>query len=126
MARARGGLRFCLILALLCGGMVAASAQTQAAMDRQATREFHAADHHLNLVYAQVIAGLDPHRQMLLRQAERDWVTFRDAECAFRTAGSEGGTIHPLLVTACRTQLTTARAEALAKSVCKAGDPTCQ
>lgn len=103
-----------------------AVAQTQMQMNQQASAEFRIAAARLDLVYARVLRDSDPHRQDLLRQAERDWVAYRDAECAYRTAGSEGGSIHPLEIISCRTELTRVRTRALERSDCKPGDPACQ
>ena len=37
-------------------------------------------DKHLNEVYKQVMAGLDPKSRDLLRASQRRWVAFREAE----------------------------------------------
>lgn len=123
----RLGLRFgCAALVALAALPVAAQAQTQLEMNQQAQADYTLADARLNAVYTRVMHDLAPSRRPLLIVAERDWITYRDAECAYQTFGSIGGSIHPLEVLTCRTELTRARAQTLARSDCRQGDPACQ
>jgi uncharacterized protein YecT (DUF1311 family) len=92
-----------------------ASATTQAAMNTCAAADFARADAALNATYAEVMARLarDEQGRARLVAAERAWLTFRDAQCAFETSRAEGGSIHPMLVAICRAGLTVAREKSL-------------
>ncbi len=58
--------------------------------------------------------------------AERAWIAFRDAECAFSASGGEGGSAYPMTVSMCAAHLTTARTEQLSSFLhCKEGDMSC-
>ena len=68
----------------------------------------------------------DDKSRKLLQVAQRAWIAFRDAECAYTTAGSEGGSIHPMEVSQCLTDLTEQRTKQLTSSAnCQEGDASC-
>ena len=50
-------------------------------------------DTRLNRVYKQLMAKLDSARQKHLREVQRDWIKYRDGNCAFMGRLSDG-TIH--------------------------------
>ena len=54
------------------------------------------ADKKLNAVYREIRSRLgdDPDARKLLVAAERAWIGFRDAECAFSASGVEGGSVY--------------------------------
>ena len=69
--------------------------------------------------------GID-NTNKLLQTAQRAWIAFRDAECTYSTADSEGGSIHPMEVSQCLTELTEARTKQLTSgSNCREGDASC-
>ena len=70
-------------------------------------------DAELNRTYAELLRALPPARRERLRAAERAWVAFRDAECAFRASATEGGTATPLVAGACLLELTGERVDRL-------------
>ena len=72
-------------------------------------QQFHRADAQLNAVYQQVLKAVDPSRLSKLRTSQRAWLAFRDAQCDFEASEAEGGTMHPMLVTGCMTEVTNAR-----------------
>jgi uncharacterized protein YecT (DUF1311 family) len=88
---------------------------------------YQRADAELNAVYGELIAKLaDAKEQTLLQEAERAWILYRDTECAFETAGTREGTIHPIEVSHCLTAKTRAHtAELHEQRHCPDGDPTC-
>ena len=90
-------------------------------------RVYRRADAELNTVYRQLRDRLaDPSERELLQQAEQAWVQYRDKECAFETAGTREGTIHPIEVSVCLTAKTQAHTEELKQQLdCPEGDPTC-
>ena len=106
------------------------TATGQSDMNICADQDFKAADTALNATYAQVVKRLPnaaaADAKSLLVAAQRDWVAFRDAECAFRTSDSEGGSMHPMDVQGCRQQLTEERTAALKRYLsCKPEDSDC-
>jgi uncharacterized protein YecT (DUF1311 family) len=46
--------------------------------------------------------------QTLLKTAERDWIAYRASECSLETAGSNGGSMHPIEYSVCLVQKTEA------------------
>ena len=71
----------------------------------------------LNQSYRKLLAAITPARQALLRTAERDWIAFRDAECAFRRSADAGGSDAVLVYDACRLDLTARRIDDLGKAL---------
>ena len=103
-----------------------ARAQSQLDLDQAAGAKFSAADKALNLAYDKLLDKISPAGQKALIAAQRLWVHFRDAECAFETMGSLGGSVYPMAVTVCRTRLTRVRlADIDAQINCGEGDMTC-
>ena len=92
-------------------GVDCAKAITQTDMNICAGNRSEAADKKLNDVYRKVSA--DEEGKDKLKAAQRAWIVFRDAECTFETAESEGGSIHPLEYSMCLTALTKARTKQL-------------
>lgn len=85
------------------------SPQTQVEMNRCAGEELRRTDAQLNVAYGRLLKKLDANRRAKLQKAERAWVAFRDAQCDYEGSESEGGSIQPLEVAACKTELTNAR-----------------
>jgi len=68
-------------------------AQTQAAMNAEAWADFKKVDAELNSAYAALMAKLpDAEGKEKLKQSQRAWIAFRDAEAVFAAGG---GTILP-------------------------------
>ena len=101
-------------------------AQTQMELDYCAGRDFEAADKKLNTLYRKLMSGYDAKSQALLKTAEKSWLAYRDSECEFETADSEGGSIQPMEDSICLTEKTKARIKELqTQSDCEEGDLTC-
>jgi len=86
------------------------------------------ADAELNASYRQIRERLkgDAAKTDLLAKAERAWVAFRDAECAFAASGVEGGSVQPTVLAGCRADLTQKRVEELKEYLaCEEGDLSC-
>lgn len=95
-------------------------------MDRCAGRDFQAADAKLNALYRAMSARYDAANRALLKAAEKDWILYRDAECAYETNPTVGGTINSTMITQCRTRKTNARIKELnAQLHCVEGDLSC-
>ncbi|EKM99580.1 MULTISPECIES: lysozyme inhibitor LprI family protein [unclassified Acidocella] len=103
-----------------------ADTQTQTDLNICSYQAFQTADAALNASYRTLMAKLSPAGQTGLREAERDWVAYRDAQCGFETMGTQGGSIHPLVLNQCETALTQAQTRRLeAQLHCQEGDVSC-
>ncbi|MBA8838074.1 lysozyme inhibitor LprI family protein [Ochrobactrum sp. RH2CCR150] len=105
-----------------------ANAQDQATMTQCAGEDFSAADKKLNASFKEIQKRLadDADGKKLFVKAQRAWIAFRDAECAFTTADASGGSIYPMLVASCKTDLTKQRNEQFQKYLsCEEGDTSC-
>jgi len=89
-------------------------------------QKFKKADAALNAVYAKLAAKVSAAGKAKLVEAQRAWVKYRDAQCAFETLGTIDGSIHPLEVAQCETGLTKEQTRRLdAQLNCEEGDPSC-
>jgi uncharacterized protein YecT (DUF1311 family) len=89
-------------------------AQTQAAMNAPARADFEKADAELNKTYEALLAKLpDTEGKKKLKQSQRVWLTFRDAEVAFVVDEVRGGSMAPTIRYATMTELTEQRIKQL-------------
>jgi uncharacterized protein YecT (DUF1311 family) len=106
-----------------------ADPQTQMEMNMCAGLDFEAADRELNTAYRAAIqsaqqadreyariesgaggnASGEPGEEATLREAQRAWVGFRDAQCRMESFEARGGSMQPMLDSGCRATLTRAR-----------------
>jgi uncharacterized protein YecT (DUF1311 family) len=87
---------------------------TQYDLNVCADKDTQAADKALNSAYRKVTALQDDKASKdRLIAAERAWMAYRDAQCTFETADSEGGSIHPMEYSICLTKETKARTKEL-------------
>lgn len=82
------------LLALLTSSLCA---QSQSEMNQQAARDAAKADKALNQVYRELLATLDPEAAKLLKESQRAWIAYRDAEAKFAADEARGGSMSPLL-----------------------------
>lgn len=104
------------------------SPETQAMMNECASLAFKKSDSELNAAYKQIRARLnsDGNTRKMLTAAQRAWVTYRDAECAFLASGVAGGSVYPSVYADCLDSLTTRRIDDFqAYLTCKEGDLSC-
>ena len=87
------------------------TATTQAAMNQCAADAYGRAAAQLNQTYEEVMAMLDPAHREGLKQAQRDWLSYRDSHCKVEAAEVEGGTLYPAVLNGCLAQMTVERAE---------------
>lgn len=104
--------------------------QNQLEMNMCAGIDFQRADLELNRVWREAIAGaqandrersaLDrqsdtrPGYEVVLRAAQRAWITFRDQHCTWSGyQEARGGSMEPMIYNGCRTRVTRARIEQL-------------
>ena len=82
---------------------------TQDGMDN----EWKKSDADLNRVYQESLKKLKPEQAALFKNAQRAWLTYRDAQCEADYKMSAGGTAAPLALTQCRVTLTQERTKTL-------------
>jgi len=90
-----------------------------------AGEDYQAADAKLNQTYQALVDRNGANANKLLQTAQRAWIAFRDAECAYTTADSVGGSIHPMGVSQCLTGLTNDRITQLSSANCESDDASC-
>ncbi len=103
-----------------------AAAQTQTDMNVAAGGKFRAADARLNRTYRALLAKVTPAGKTKLQTAQRAWLAWRDSQCAFETAGTADGSIHPTIVAGCLESLTREQDRRLGAQLrCQEGDLSC-
>lgn len=100
-----------------------ADAITQSEMNICAADQWQAADRDLNVTYRGVMAEMKlidadlpaelRGAEQALREAQRAWITFRDANCKAAGFRMRGGSAEPLLVYGCLRDLTETRTQEL-------------
>src|SRR5215470_10247784 len=91
------------LLALLLIPVTQTYPQTQAAMNAEARADFVKADTELNKTYEALLKKLpDAESKEKVKQSQRAWLAFRDAEAEFE---GRGGTMAPTLRYATKTDL---------------------
>ncbi|GLQ55439.1 lysozyme inhibitor LprI family protein [Devosia nitrariae] len=103
-------------------------AEDQATMTACAEQAYEASDAELNALYREIEARLgdDADTKELLVEAERAWLAFRDAECAFSSSGTAGGSVYPMIQAMCLdTQTQTRISELQDYLACEEGDLGC-
>ncbi|MBS9476144.1 lysozyme inhibitor LprI family protein [Ancylobacter radicis] len=101
---------------------------TQMGLDECAGAAYKKADAELNAVYGKIVAriGPDAATRAGLVKAQKAWIAFRDAECAFRASGTVGGSLYPMALALCLAEMTTQRVAGLAPLLaCREGDTSC-
>ncbi len=126
--------RLLLVMLLTVGTAFGAGAQDndcenasdQATLNRCAERSYRASDARLNETYRALEQRVSPAGLSKLKAAQRAWLAYRDAQCAFNAAGSEGGSVHPMVLSMCLDTLTKAQTEQLDNQLrCQEGDASC-
>ncbi|WP_309666264.1 lysozyme inhibitor LprI family protein [Tabrizicola sp.] len=123
-------LRLAALLCLLCAPATAqevdcANAMAQQELNICAEQDWQKADIALNITYKEVMAemkamdeGLPEELQgaeAALREAQRAWVAFRDANCEAAGFEMRGGSAEALLVYGCLRRMTVDRTQELAE-----------
>ena len=104
----------CLLGACCCFALSSVHAQTQAEMNAQARKDFERVDAELNRIYQSLLAKLaDTEAKNKLRESQRAWLAFRDAEAAFAADQVRGGSAAPVLRWTSMTQMTEQRIKQL-------------
>lgn len=105
-------------LILLVAQWTEASAQTQGEMNQDAASEFKAADRELNAIYQQILEDYADDEVFVanLKEAQRCWVVFRDAQLKMKFPDREPGyygSVLPMCEAMYLTELTQDRIKAL-------------
>lgn len=122
-------MRIFMATALLWAGPVWAqdvdcvNAESQMEMTYCAEQDWNDADADLNDAYKDAMVALkqvdanlpqgDRHAAEYLRQAQRDWISYRDNACAAEAYPMHGGSAEPMVIYGCRARLTRERTEGL-------------
>ena len=82
-----------LLALLLLGAAQAVQSQTQGELNNQTEAEWRAADDQLNSIYQKIIAENSDDEVFLasLKEAQRCWITFRDAQLKMKYPDREPG-----------------------------------
>jgi len=91
-------------------------ARTQMDMNVCADQQYRKADAELNRVYQELMrssGGTDAK----LKAAQLAWIKFRDAECDYKAAFNEGGSMQPMTYSFCLADVTAARTRQLRESL---------
>ena len=95
-------------------------------MNLCAQQAYQASDAKLNQAYHALERTVSKGGRDRLRQAQRAWLAYRDAQCAFETASTADGSVHPMILAGCLDGLTQAQtARLLAQANCEEGDLSC-
>ena len=92
-------------------------AEAQVELTFCAEQDWIAADEELNTAYKAALAVMkeidasvgDSAAEGFLRQAQRDWVNYRDNACAAEGYFMHGGSAEPMVIYGCRARLTEER-----------------
>ncbi len=100
------------LLSLAAGAQAADNcAANQASMNECAGQQFKKADDDLNKYYKTQMGYLKTQASKeALRDAQRKWLTFRDADCLYQNGQpADGGSLWSMLNLQCKTELTKQR-----------------
>lgn len=110
-----------LAVAKECSGL-----DTQTAMNLCEGENFKQADAELNATYAKLVSKISATGQSKLREAQKAWIKYRDAQCEFNTMGTMGGSIHSMMLWQCLSDLTAQQTKRLQHQLnCPEGDVSC-
>lgn len=104
------------------------NAEDQAAMTSCAAQAYQQSDTDLNKLFHEIRQRLtdDTDAQHLLRESERAWIAFRDAECSFAASRVDGGSAYPMIYDLCLDELTQQRIDKLRQYLsCEEDDMSC-
>jgi len=102
------------------------AAGTQRQLNACAYAEYEHAQAGYAAVYRELSAPLDAAQRTLLRSAQRHWLEYRTAACAFEASGVRGGSAETLVKLRCQTRMTRERSAELRRQLsCPEGDVSC-
>ena len=87
-------------------------------MKQCSAKKFKQADDELNKVYRQLMSKLDDEgHKTSLKTAQLAWLNYRDTNCDFESYLNRGGSIYSVVVTECKTSMTTSRTRQLKEQI---------
>jgi uncharacterized protein YecT (DUF1311 family) len=120
-----------IVLVAAAGADDCGNAPTQAEINKCVDLAYQKSDAELNALYGQIASrlGHDPDSTETLKAliaAQRAWITFRDAECAFVASRTLGSSANLTIVDSCLSDVTAKRITDLkAYLKCHDGDLSC-
>ncbi|QKZ12285.1 lysozyme inhibitor LprI family protein [Spirosoma sp. KUDC1026] len=84
-------------------------AMSQTELNRCAWERLERADRQLNTLYKRLIGQLPADSRALVVKAQRQWLLYRDAHCAYYDKTYEGGSMQPMVVALCKEATTLSR-----------------
>lgn len=115
-----------LVSGAFAGDANCGSVGNQNSMTLCAGQDHDAADRELNVIYGELLESISAPGQETLRRAQRKWIAYRDAQCAFASAGTQGGSVHPYVLLTCLAELTRMQTQMLKRQLeCVEGDLSC-
>jgi uncharacterized protein YecT (DUF1311 family) len=87
--------------------------QSNAQMKEISSKRFDKFDKELNQVYQRIMKERGGKQKDNIRQAQRDWLKFRDGHCLCESTEHEGGTLEGLVHIECLARLTEERVKQL-------------
>lgn len=98
----------------------------QGQLNQCAGAELRTAEAALDALYRTMTAKYDVANQALLAAGQKAWAAYRDAECAFETNPTAGGSIHGMMLARCAAAKTSERIRELQRQAkCGEGDISC-
>ena len=92
--------------------------ETTFEMKRCAARKYKEADDELNKVYRDLMSKLENEgHKTSLKTAQQAWLKYRDSHCVFVSYLYEGCTLYPVVLTDCRTALTSSRTKEIKEEI---------
>lgn len=95
-------------------------------MNQCAALELKEMEVRLDSMYSKFIFNHNDASQKLFLELKKNWIAYRDAQCAFNTRGSVGGSVHPFVLAWCLRQLTEQHIALMTDQLnCEEGDLSC-
>ncbi|MDX2027690.1 MAG: lysozyme inhibitor LprI family protein [Alphaproteobacteria bacterium] len=102
------------------------NAKTQFEMNQCAKQQAITTDTELKSVYQKLSEKTDAEGQVRLQTAQEAWVTYRTKECKFKNRRTADGSVHPMVISYCYTNMTQERIKTLqAQLDCEEGHLAC-
>ena len=102
------------------------TALTQFAMNNCASKDEKKANQELEKAYQSVIKKIRPESQIKIKKARAAWTAYVSEECEFEYLSSKFGSVYPMLLSNCRTQLADEYTKRLTKTLeCSKEDEFC-
>lgn len=100
--------------------------KTQTDMKMCASSELDTETTRINKTYNDLRLKLNPAQQQQLKEVQLAWIKFKDLACKLESSGTEGGSVHSSILSACLVAKTKQRNKELeALTNCQEGDLSC-